>query len=140
MGIRAFVAALTAAAIGMTQFIYLAFLDASREDSFLPKGDFAYFLFSLTWLTEMFALIVIAMYRIAPWIARVLRDDWEATRILRDKRQHVSILEWSSTIAIVARALVRVIDSGQVTSVVIVGTAFGIVPLLIPRPRQKKTG
>lgn len=122
----------------MTQFIYLAFLDASREDSFLPRGDAAYFVFSLTWLAEMFALIIIAMYRISPWIARALRDEWEASRILRDKRRHVAALEWVSSMAIFVRAMVRGLDSGHLSSAVVIGAAFACVPFVIPRPRPRE--
>ena len=139
MGFRGFIAALIAASVGMTQFIFVAFLDAT-QGGFLPKGDLAYFFFSLTWLAEMFALIVIAMYRIAPWIARLLRDEWEASRILRDRRRHVAIIEWISMSAILIRALVRAVDSGQLTSAVVVGSAFAFVPLIIPRPRIKQKG
>ncbi len=137
MGIRAFIAALTGAAVGMTQFLYVAFLDA-EHGGLLPKGDVAYFFFSLTWLAEMLALIVIAMYRIAPWIARLLRDDWEASRILRDKRRHVAIIEWVSMAAILTRALVRAVDSGEVTSAVVVGSAFAVLPLILSRPRANQ--
>jgi len=137
MSVRAFIAALSGAAVGMTQFRYVAFLDAAHG-GFLPKGDVAYFFFSLTWLAEMFALIVIAMYRIAPWIARLLRDEWEASRILRDKRRHVATIEWVSMAAILTRAVVRAVDSGQFTSAVVVGSAFAFLPLIVPRPRAKQ--
>jgi hypothetical protein len=137
MGIRGFIAALVGAAIGMTQFICVAFFDAA-QGGFLPKGDFAYFVFSLTWLAEMFALIVIAMYRIAPWIARLLGDEWEASRIRKDKQSHVALIEWVSMAAILGRAIIRTIDSGHLTTAVVVGGAFAIVPLIIPRPSTKK--
>lgn len=137
MGIRGFIAALVGSAVGMCQFLYVAFLDAA-QGGFLPKGDLEYFFFSLTWLAEMFALIVIAMYRIAPWVARLLRDEWEASRILRDKRQHVTLIEWVSMAAILSRAVIRAVDSGHLTSAVAVGSAFAFVPLIIPRPRVKK--
>lgn len=137
MGIRAFIAALIGAGIGMTQFIYVAFLDA-EHGGFLPKGDLAYFFFSLTWLAEMFALIVIAMYRISPWIARLLRDEWEASRILRDRKRNVSVLEWISMVAILGRAAVRAVDSGHITSAVVVGGVFALVPFFVPNPRGKK--
>lgn len=136
MGLRAFIAALVGAAVGMCQFLYVAFLDAAHG-GFLPKGDLACF-FSLTWLAEMFALIVIAMYRFSPWIARFLRDEWEASRILRDKRRHVAIVEWASMAAILGRAVIRALDSGQLTSAVFVGGAFAVVPLIVPRPRAKQ--
>jgi hypothetical protein len=137
MGIRAFIAALVGAAVGMCQFLYVAFLDAAHG-GFLPKGDAAYFFFSLTWLAEMFALIVIAMYRFSPWIARLLRDDWEATRILRDRRRHIALVEWASMTAILGRAVVRALDSGHFTLAVFVGGAFAIVPLIVPRPHAKQ--
>ena len=136
MGVRAFISALLGAGAGMCQFLYVVFLDA-EHGGFLPQGDFAYFIFSLTWVAEMFALIVIAMYRFAPWIARLLRDEWEASRILRDKRRHVAIVEWASMTAIVARAVIRSVDSG-VTSAVVVGGAFALVPLIVPRPSSKQ--
>lgn len=121
----------------MCQFLYVTFLDAAHGGS-LPRGDFAYFVFSLTWMAEMFALIVIAMYRFSPWMARFLRDEWEASRILQNKSRHVAIVEWTSMAAILLRAMIRVLDSGHLTSAVLVGGAFAVVPLIVPRPRAKQ--
>ncbi len=138
MSMRGFIAALVSAAIGMAQFLYIVYLDAMNEESFLPRGDGAYLLFSFTWLAEMVALIVIAMYRFAPWIARLLRDDWEVIRILRDKRRHVALVEWLSSTAILLRAAVRAFESGHISVAVLVGSAFAFVPFFLPPPRQPK--
>ena len=135
---RAFIAATIGASVGFLQFLLMAFLDASRDDSRMPTGDFAYSVFAATWLAEMFGLIVIAMYRVSPWIARLLRDDWEASRILRDKKSHVSVAEWLSSAAVVIRVAIRIVVSGHVSLGSVLGVAFASLPFVLPRPERKR--
>lgn len=134
---RGFIAALSGASIGFGQFLYAVFADAA-DDASIPGNDLAAYLFMLTWIATFFALVIIAMYRFSPWIARLLGDSWEAERIRRDKERHVSALEWIATGALVIRALVASIDASYVTMGSIVVAAFALVPFVVPRPRSKR--
>jgi hypothetical protein len=135
---RAFIAATIGALVGFLQFLLLAFLDASRDASSMPAGDVAYSVFAATWIAEMFGLIVIAMYRVSPWIARLLRDDWEASRILRDKKSHISIAECLSSAAIVVRVVIRIVDSGHISLGSFLGVVFASLPFVLSHPERKK--
>lgn len=134
---RGFIAALIGASIGFGQFLYAVFADAADGAS-IPRSDAAAYVFMLTWIATFFALVVIAMYRFSPWIARLLGDAWEAERIRRDKERHVSLLEWTAAGALVLRALVASIDASHITMGSVVVAAFALVPFVIPRPRLKR--
>ncbi len=134
---RGFIAAIVGASIGFAQFIYAVYADAADGAS-IPRSDAAAYIFMLTWIATFFALVIIAMYRFSPWIARLLGDSWEAERIRRDKERHVSLLEWIAAGALVIRALVASIDATHVTMGSIAVAAFALVPFVIPRPRSKQ--
>ena len=133
---RGFIAALVGASIGFGQFLYAGVADALQGAS-VPQTDVAAYLYFGTWIATFFALVIIGMYRFSPWVARLLGDTWEAERIERDKKRHISLLEWSAAGALVIRSLVASVDAGRITmgSMVVVG--FAAVPFLIPRPRPK---
>lgn len=134
---RGFIAALIGASIGFGQFLYAVFADAADGAS-IPRTDAAAYIFMVTWIATFFALVIIAMYRFSPWIARLLGDSWEAERIRRDKGRHVSLLEWMAAGALVIRALVTSIDASHLTTGSIVVAVFAVVPFVIPRPRSKR--
>ena len=133
---RGFIAALIGASIGVGQFLYAVFADAADGAS-IPRTDAAAYIFMVTWITTFFSLVIIAMYRFSPWIARLLGDSWEGERIRRDKGRHVSLLEWMAAGALVIRALVTSIDASHLTTGSIVVALFAVVPFVIPRPRSK---
>lgn len=45
-------AAVVGGVFGFAQFLLLVFLDASREDSMLPKGGINYVVFAVTWIAR----------------------------------------------------------------------------------------
>ena len=134
---RGFIAALIGASIGFGQFLYAVFADAADGAS-IPLNDAAAYVFMLTWIASFFALLIIAMDRFSPWVARLLGDSWEAERIVRDKQRHVSLLEWIAAGALLVRALVAALDASKVTTGSIVVAAFAIIPFVIPLPRPKR--
>ena len=135
---RAFIAVIVGGAFGFSQFLFLVFLDAYHGGGTIPKGDITFWFFAATWIAEMFALVSIGMCRISPWVARLLRDRWEAELMLRYKNSQVSKAELLASGAIFLRAILRVVDSRQMTSAVFVGVLFAVVPFVIPRPKQKR--
>lgn len=132
---RGFIAALTGAAIGFGQFLYAVCADGAP----IPRSDAAAYVFLATWIGTCFALVIIAMYRFAPWIARLLGDAWEAERIRRDKERHVSWLEWVAFAALVVRAVIGSIAARHLTLGSMVVAAFAVIPFVVPRPRAKTT-
>lgn len=113
------------------------FADAA-DGSSIPQGDAAAYLFFTTWIATFFALVIVAMYRFAPWIARLLGDSWEAKRIRRDEARHVSVLEWLAAGALVVRAIITSIDASRITLGTVAMAAFALVPFVVPRPRSKR--
>ncbi len=137
MSLRGFIGAVIGGSIGMVQFLWLAFADAERPDSHLPKGDVWFWIFALTWVLEMVALIAIGMYRIAPWVTRLLGDSFETYWILKEKRQHYNLIIIASSAAVLLRALVSAIDAGALTQSVGLGLLFAALPFMLPSPKPR---
>jgi hypothetical protein len=137
---RAFVAAIVGGGIGFMQVFILALLDASRnEESTLPKGDAAYWIFACTWVAETIAVIAISMYRFSPFVARMLGDNWEANRSKKEKKTKVATVEWLSSAAIIVRRAVQLFDSGHLSRGLFFGLAIASLPFVI-RAEPKASG
>ncbi len=137
MSLRGFIGAIMGGSIGFALFLWLVYLDASRSDSNLPTGDFWFWVFAFTWVLELVALIAIGMYRIAPWVTHILRDDFETYWILKEKKQHYSLIVLMSSLTVVIRAIVRAIDAGSFTQSVGLGLIIASLPFVLPRPKAR---
>ncbi len=137
MSFRGFIGAVIGGSIGLGLFVWLTVLDESRPGSELPKGDIWFWIFAFTWVLELVALIAIGMYQVAPWVTRILRDDFETYWILKEKNQHYSLIVGASSVAVLIRAIVRAIDAGAVTESVGLGVFIALLPYVLPRPKVK---
>lgn len=136
---QAFIAALVGGGIGFTQVLVLAMIDAaSSDETAMPKGDAAYWIFACSWVAETIAVIVISMYRFSPFIARLLGDEWEANRIKKERRTKIATVEWLSSAAIVVRRGILFFDSGHLSSGLFVGLAIASLPFIVPAPKGKR--
>ena len=139
MSLRGFLGALIGGSIGALQFFWLLTLDMERPESKMPEGDFWFFIFGLTIVVELISLMAIGMDRIAPWVTRLLRDDFETYWILKERSQHYSRFVLAASLAVVARAIARAIDAGGISESAGLGLLFATLPFLIPKPKPFPT-
>ncbi len=135
---RSFIAASIGAITGFLTVFALAVADASIEEERLPRGDVAYFFFAFAWCIEAFAVTVLCMYRVSPWVARALLDDWEAERIEKAGRIHRRRIEITCSLAIVIRRAAQTIDIGHLTLGTVCALILAVIPFIFPSSREKK--
>jgi hypothetical protein len=83
----------------------------------------------------MVALMAIGMYKIAPWVTRILRDDFETYWILKERQPHFPRFMLAASLAVLIRALSRAIDAGGVTASAGLGLLFASIPFIFPNPK-----
>lgn len=135
MSLRGFIGAVIGGSIGLAQFCLLVYLDSTNPDSNLPANDFVFWIFAATWVFEMVALMAIGMYRIAPWVTRVLGDSFETYWILKEKKKHYSLIIVVAAITVLIRAIVRVVDTGSLSQSAALGFLFAALPFVLPSPK-----
>jgi hypothetical protein len=135
---RSFIAACIGAVVGFIAVAIIALLDSMSGESKMPEGEPLFWLFASAWMAEGFAVIVICMYRISPWIARALRDEWESKRIANAGKMHVPWLERACALAIAVRRTAQTIDTGHISAGLFVALVVAALPFVLPKPKGKK--
>ena len=82
---------------------------------------------------EMMAVIALAMFRISPFIARLLGDAREAQRIEASKRQRYYIIQTTSALIVVASRIVFSINVGDLSIEAALALGVGLLSFAFPR-------
>jgi hypothetical protein len=136
---RAFFAALVGGACGALQLFLILVIEMNQENerSGLDASDAVWPVFAFLVTVEIVSVTALSMYRISPWVARALGDDWEAQRITAGKRRYGVILQRVTVGITFARRLLVMVDAGAFSMSILYTLSIALVPLLIPRPSQQ---
>lgn len=136
---RAFLAALAGGTCGALQLFAILVIEMNQEDerSGLDASDAAWPVFAFLVTVEIISVMALSMYRISPWVARALGDDWEAQRITAGKRRYGVILQRVTVGVTFARRLLVTVDAGAFSLSILYTLSIALIPLLIPRPPQQ---
>ena len=131
---RSFIAASIGAIVGFAVVFALAVADSDE----FPVGDIAFVFFAIGWCLEALAIVILCMYRVSPWIARALLDDWESERIKKAGVRNRRTVEAVCSIGIVLRRGMQTFDSGHLTWASVLALAVAVLPFLLPSPKGKQ--
>jgi hypothetical protein len=131
---RSFIAASIGAIVGFAVVFALAVADSDE----FPVGDIAFVLFAIGWCLEALAIVILCMYRVSPWIARALLDEWESERIRKAGAKNRRTVEVVCSIGIVLRRGMQTFDSGHLTWASALALILAALPFLLPPPNEKR--
>ncbi|WP_175414873.1 hypothetical protein [Nibricoccus aquaticus] len=134
---RLFIASLAGAAFGLLQIIAAFALQVrffGLEDTKMTDSDGGLAVFALLVLFEIVCVMATAMYRITPWICRLLNDDWNADRIGRAAVDRRTLLTNLTIGAVTLRRILAFCFGGMPLTSVLPGIIL-FAALFIPTPR-----
>ncbi len=122
---------------GLVQLFAILLIESHEADeqSGFFSSDMAFPIFASLVMTEILCVMALSMYRVAPWVAHLIGDDWEERRISAGKRRYGEILQRTTVVATVLRRAVVMIDAGGFSPKLLFSLGVALAPLLIPKPR-----
>ena len=122
---------------GLLQLFVILIIESheTEEPSGVFSSDTAFPIFAVLITTEIMCVMALSMYRVAPWVAHLLGDDWEERRISAGKKKYGLILQRTTVAATVLRRLVVMIDAGAFSTNLLFSLSIALAPLLLPKPK-----
>ena len=122
--------------MGFLQIMAVAFLDTAANRGAPTKELWALTVFVALMCLQTMAIIALAMFRVAPFVARVLGDSREAERIEASKRLRQRPIELASTVIIALQRVVVVLGAGHLSFEAVLAALIALFPLALPRTRK----
>jgi|GEM_PF-6397880 len=122
---------------GLVQLVMILALETRDADakSGLLSGDAVFPIFACLVMIEIVSVIALAMYRVSPWILRLVGDPDEANRITSGKRKYGARLFHLTLIATVARRILVMVDFGVFVPSLFLSLGIALAPMILPRPK-----
>lgn len=126
------------ALVGLLQLIAAMAIEAREGGpSGIYSSDLAFPIFAILVLAEIFGVIALSMYRIAPWVLRLLRADWEAQKVREGKRDHAGWIAQTVVVAALLRRIVVMVDAQAWSPDLALSLVVTLLCLLIPTPKKQ---
>ena len=126
--------------VGLIQLFIILLIETSHDNS--PSGllasDTAFSIFAIFVLVEIFGVITLSIYRISPWVLRLLRADWDAQRTIHERNKHSHAIHASILIATIGRRATVMIDTQTYDSVLFISLIVALAAFIIPKPKKRK--
>ena len=126
--------------VGLIQLFIILAIETSHDNS--PSGllasETAFAIFAIFVLIEIFGVITLSIYRISPWILRLLGADWDAQRTIREKNKHSHAIHASILIATIGRRATVMIDTQAYDILLVISLLVALAAFIIPKPSKRK--
>jgi hypothetical protein len=132
---RRAIAAVVGGLVGFLQIMTIAFLD-ERAGRPPIKGDLAAVLFVVLMCLDVMAVIALSMFRVSPFVARLLGDTQEAQRIEESKKIRRFAIQTASAIIILLQRIVVAVSDGHVSKESAIALAVALLPFALPAPKN----
>jgi hypothetical protein len=126
--------------IGFLQLLIIAAIEAAHSTSpdFAAASDLAFAIFGCFFVVEALSVITLSIYRISPWILRLLRADWDADRTILERKKHSRALHAATIISTLGRRVILMIDHQTWDPILLVSLIVALAAFLIPRPSKRE--
>ena len=134
---RLLIAGIVGGFVGFVQLFTIWMIEYTNESgrSGALSSDAVFPWFAALVMVEIMCVMALSMYRISPWIARLLGDSFEADRITEGRKRYGLILQRTTITAISLRRIIVGFDAGEFSWALSGSWAVALAPLLIPRPK-----
>lgn len=131
-------AGLFGAFIGLIQLFVIAAIESRGSGpSGVHASDVVYPIWALLVFLEVVGVIALSMYRVAPWILRILRADWEVRKVLEGRAQNRGWIGRSVIACTMLRRAIVMIDAEAWSFDLLLSLAVALACLLVPLPREE---
>lgn len=122
---------------GFFQLIGILVIETKRaeEKSGMLSSDSVFPVFGLLVMVEIMSVMALSMYRVSPWVARLVGEDAQAERISAGKRRYGKVLQYTTVATTFLRRAVVMIDDGHFSPALMASLSVALAPLLLPRPK-----
>jgi hypothetical protein len=131
-------AGLLGAFIGLIQLFVIAAIESRGSGpSGVHASDAMYPVWAFLVFSEIVGVIALSMYRVAPWILRVLRADWEVRKVLEGRARNRGWIGRSVIVCTMLRRALVMIDAGTWSFDLMLSLAVALACLLVPLPVEE---
>ena len=130
---RGSIAGLVGGLVGFGQILSIALLDEAAGRNVSIKELWAATVFVVLMCLQIMAVIALSMFRVSPFVARILGDLREAERIEVSKAIRRRTIERASTTIIVLQRIVVAVGAGHVSQEWFLTVGVALFPLALPK-------
>ena len=130
-------AGLVGAFIGLIQLFVIAAIESRGSDPSGVHSSGAVFpVWAFLVFLEVVGVIALSMYRVAPWILRILRADWEVRKVLEGRARNRGWIGRSVIACTMLRRAIVMIDVGAWSFDLLLSLAVALACFLVPLPKE----
>jgi hypothetical protein len=124
--------------VGLLQlFAIMAIEFRAGGPSGIDSSELAFPIFGALVFAEIIGVIALSMYRVAPWILRLLRADWEEQKVREGGKVHSGWLVRLVVVTSLLRRAVVMIDARLWSFDLLLSLGVALLCLLVPTPKAK---
>ena len=133
---KLFFAGLVGGFIGLLQLFAIFYIEKHEDGpSGVQASDIVFMIFGFLVMIEVICVMALSMYRISPWVVRILGDKWEANRITEAKKEYGIHLHRISLFATTVRRLIVMVDAGSFSISLLASMGIALFPFILPKPK-----